>query len=114
MRGSMMLRLMQLRFAAVVLFAATLVSLSAASAWAFTQEYVLPGWDGKSMLVAPDKQGTDSSQGARPFGLSGPVVQFGVQQGPLTPFGRFQGSGFNASPSNSAPDYYSRPLGNGN
>jgi len=49
-------------------------------------------------------------RGAQPFGTNGPVVQFGAQQGPLTPFGRFQGNGYNAPP----PDPYSRPPGNGN
>jgi hypothetical protein len=42
-----MLRLMQLRFAATALFAAAAVSLTAASAFAFTQETVRPDANGK-------------------------------------------------------------------
>ncbi len=109
-----MLRLTQLRFAAVALIAATAVSLTAASAWAFSQENLGAGGAGNSTFADPDDQFTNSAQGAHPFGPSGPVVQFGVQQGPLTPFGRFQGDGYNASPQDSLPDRYSRPLGNGN
>jgi hypothetical protein len=107
--GIVMLRLMQLRFVAVALLAAAVVSLTAASAWAFTQETVQPGGDGHSTFTDPDSQFTNSGQGAQPFGPNGPVVQFGVHQGPLTPFTGFQGNDNNASP----PDPYFRPL-NGN
>ena len=103
-----MLRLMQI--AAIALFAVAVVSSTAASAWAFSQETLRPGGDGSSTFTDPDNQVTNSRQGAQPFGPNGPVVQFGVQQGPLTSFGRFQGNGDNAPP----PDPYSHPLGNGN
>jgi hypothetical protein len=106
----MMLRLMQLRFSATVLLVVAVVSLTAASAWAFTQEFVQPGGNGNSTFTDPDDQLTNPSQGARPFGPSGPVVQFGIQQGPVTSFDHFQGNGFNASPSDSLPDPYFRPL----
>ena len=105
----MMLRLMQLRFAAVALIAATAVSLTAASAWAFSQQNLQPGGAGNSTFADPDDQFTNSGQGVHPLGPNGPVVQFGVQQGPLTPFGRFQGNGYDSSP----PDPYFHPLGNG-
>jgi hypothetical protein len=106
--GITMFRL-QLRFAAVALFAAAVVASTAHSAWAFSQETLRPSAGSSSTFADPDDQVTNSRQGAQPFGPSGPVVQFGVQQGPLTPFGRFQGND-NASP----PDPYYRPLGNGN
>ena len=110
----MMLRLMQLRFAVVALIAATVVSLTAASAWAFSQENFQPSGAGNSTFADPDDQFTNSGQGAHPFGPNGPVVQFGVQQGPLTSFGHFPGNGFSAPPADPLPDPYSRPLGNGN
>jgi hypothetical protein len=92
---------------AVGLFTVGLFLLTAASAWAFSRENVLPD-GGNYSFSDPDKQPTTSdnqtsSQGARPFGSSGPVVQFGVQQG----------SGFGQSNRYSTPDPYFRPL-NGN
>jgi hypothetical protein len=105
-----MLRLMQLRFAAVALFAATVVSLSASYASAFTQETVRPDANGNYNFTEPNNQTTNSNQGARPFGSNGPTVQFGIQQGPITPFGRAQGDGYNGS----TPDPYFRPFGNRN
>ena len=93
------------------LFAAGIFSLTATSAWAFSQQIVSPD-GGNYSFGDPDKQPTtsdnkSSSQGTRPFGSSGPTVQFGVQQGPFTPLSR--GNGYN-----STPDPYFRPLTNGN
>ncbi len=105
-----MLRLMQLRLAAAALFAAAAVSLTAASAFAFTQQMVQPGDNGNYTFTEPNNQTTNSSQGARPFGSNGPTVQFGIQQGPVSPFGRSQGDGYNGSP----PDPYYRPFGTRN
>jgi hypothetical protein len=93
-----MLRLMQFRFAAVALFAAAAISLSAPSASAFTQENVRPDANGNYTFTEPNNQTTNSSQGARPFGSNGPTVQFGIQQGPVSPFGRSQGNDYNGSP----------------
>jgi len=108
----MMLRLMQLRLA-VGLFAAGILSLTVASAWAFSQQTVSPADGGNYNFGDPDKQLTDpdnnnSGQGTRPFGSNGPVVQFGVQQGAVTTFGRT--NGYNTS----TPDPYYRSLTNGN
>ena len=105
-----MLRLMQLRFAAAALFAAAAVSLSAPYALAFTQETVRPDANGNYTFTEPNNQTTNSNQGARPFGSNGPTVQFGIQQGPVTPFGRSQGDGYNGPP----PDPYYRPFGTRN
>jgi hypothetical protein len=109
--GVLMLRLSQIRFATFVLFGVAVLSLSAASARAFSQQSLGTGQNGNSGFADPDDQVRNFGRGAQPFGQNGPSVQFGVHQGPLTPFGHFQGSGFNNGP---MPDPYSRPLGNGN
>ena len=90
------------------LFAAGVLLLTAASAWAFSQQSVGPGGDGNSTFTDPDEQLTgseqltDSVKSVRPFDSNGPAMQFGVQQqGTLIPF-------------TSAPDPYYRPLRNGN
>jgi hypothetical protein len=79
------------------LFAASMLSLSAGCAWAFSRETVSPD-GGNYSFGDPDKQITssdssDSGKGTRPFGSSGPTVQFGVQQGSVTTFG--QGNRYN-------------------
>jgi hypothetical protein len=94
------------------LFAAGILLSTVASAWAFSQQIVSPD-GGNYSFGDPDKQSTtsnnnSSNQGARPFGSNGLSVQFGVQQGPLTTFGR--GNGYN----NSAPDPYYQTLRPGN
>ncbi len=102
-----MLRLMRPRFVAIALLTAGALSLTATSASAFSRENVSPGGNGNSTFADPDDQTTNSTQGAHPFGLNGPTVQFGAQQGPsTTTFGHFQGDGNNASP----PDPYFRSL----
>jgi hypothetical protein len=103
----MMLRLMQLHLAAVALAIAAVAA--AAPARAFTQENLSAGQGGQN-FADPDDQVKNFGQGAMPFGNHGPVVQFGVQQGPgvYTPFNHFQGNS-EAPP----PLPYSRPLGNG-
>jgi hypothetical protein len=110
----MMLRLTQLHVAAVALAIAA-VSMSAPVALAFTQENLSTSGNG-SQFADPDDQVKNFGQGhgVAPFGQNGPVVQFGVQQGPgagslYSPFNRFQG-GMNDGP---PPDPYARPLGNG-
>ena len=93
------------------LFAAGILSLTVTSAWAFSQQIVLPD-GGNYSFGDPDKQPTtsdnkNSSQGTRPFGSSGPTVQFGVQQGPMSTFGQ-------SNRYNTTPDPYFRSLQNGN
>jgi hypothetical protein len=105
-----MFRSTQIRLAVIGLFAVAVVSLTAASVWAFSQQNLGSGGGGNSTFADPDEQVNNFGQAARPFGSNGPVVQFGARQGQLTPFGRFQSNGFNSPP----PDPYSRPLGNGN
>ena len=96
----------------LALVAAGVLLLTAPSAWAFSQQIMSPD-GGNYSFSDQDKQPTtsnnnSSSLGARPFGSNGPTVQFGVQQGPLTTFGR--GNGYN----NSTPDPYYQTLRPGN
>jgi hypothetical protein len=100
----MTIQFMGPRLAVGLFTAAGLFLLTAASAWAFSRENVLPD-GGNYSFSDPDKQPTtsdnhSSSQGARPFGSSGPVVQFGVQQGPT----------FGQSNRYNTPDPYYRSL----
>jgi hypothetical protein len=105
--GKPMLRLMRLRLARGLL-AASIVSLSVASAWAFTRENLSSGGDSNYSFDDPDKKDNRSSGPTiQPLGSNGPVVQFGVQQGSSSSFGR--GSNYNTSP----PDPYFRSLLNG-
>jgi hypothetical protein len=107
----MMLRSMHARFAAIALIAAAAVSFSAVSASAFSQQDLQSGGTtGSAAIADPDDQFTNSAHGAQPFGANGPTFQFGVHQGPLSPFGGFQDNDRDGSP----PDPYYRPLGNGN
>lgn len=100
----MTLRLTQLHFAAVAMAIAA-VSLSGASARAFTMENLgTTNADGSSRYADPDDQVKNFGQGAQPFGQNGPLVQFGA--GPYT---RYPGS-LNSSP---PPQPYAQPLGNG-
>jgi hypothetical protein len=108
--GNTMFRSTQIRFAVIALFAVAVVSLTTASARAFSQENLSTGGNA-TRFADPDERVKNFGQGSQPFGPNGPMVQFGAQQGQLTPFGRFQGNGFNSPP---PPDPYSRPLGNGN
>ena len=103
--GKTMFRSTQLRFATIALFAVAAVSLTAASARAFSQENGGAGGGSNSTFADPDEQVNifGFGQGAQPSGLNGPV-QFGAQQSQLTPFRHFQSNGFS-----SPPDPLSRP-----
>jgi hypothetical protein len=100
-----MFRSTELRFAAIALFAVAAVSLTAASARAFNQESSGASGGENSTFVDPDEQVNIFGYGgsAQPSGLNG-QVQFGSQQGPLTPFKHFQSNGLG-----SPPDPLSRP-----
>ena len=83
-----------LHCAAVALFA-TAVSY-AVSAWAltsaraFTMENLSTGRN-TTRFAEPDGPANNFGRGAQPFGPAGPMVQFGAQQGQLTPFSRSPG-----------------------
>jgi len=68
---------------AVGLFAAGILSLTISSAWAFSQETVVPGGGGNFNFGDPDAHLTNpdnqsSGQSVQPFGSNGPTMQFGV------------------------------------
>ena len=100
-----MSRSTHLRFAAIVLFAVAAVSLSGASAWAFSQQNGGTAEGGNSALADPDEQvnifGFD--QGEQPSGLSG-SVQLAPQTNQSAPFKHFQSNGLT-----SPPDPLTRP-----
>jgi hypothetical protein len=79
--------------------------LPANHACAFSQENLRGGAD-NSAFTDPDNQVRNFGSGAQPFGPSGPVVQFGAQRGPLTPFGRFQDNNYN----NPSPEPYGETM----
>ena len=103
--GETMFRSWQLRFATIALFALAAVSLTAASAGAFTQENGGTGGDSNSTFADPDEQVNifGHSAGAQPFGSSG-SVQFDAQQGRLNAFKHFESNGLT-----SPPDPLTRP-----
>ena len=103
-----MFQLTQLRFTACALFAVAVVLLTAASVQAFTLEDLRAGGGSNSNFADSDNQIRNFDRGAQPFGPNGPVVQFGVQQGPSTSFSRFRGNDFNTP----AEDPYSLMLRN--
>ena len=103
--GKTMFRSRQLRFATIALFAVAAVSLTAASAGAFSQENGGAGGDSNSTFADPDAQVNifGHGAGAQPFGSSG-SVQFDAQQGRLNAFKHFQSTGLT-----SPPDPLTRP-----
>jgi hypothetical protein len=87
----MTLRLTQLRFAAAAFFAVTsaiaVVSLTGASARAFTMETLSTGGN-STRFADPDERVKNFGQGSQPFGQNGPSVQFGGgQSSPYRSFG---------------------------
>jgi hypothetical protein len=106
--GGMMFRSPQLRFAVIALFAVAAISLTTASARAFSQENGGSGGSENSTFVDPDEQVNifGYGAGAQPFGSNG-SVQFDAQQaqqGRLNAFKDFQSNGLT-----SPPDPLSRP-----
>src|ERR1700736_5330535 len=89
----------------LVCIAMAAVSLTAASARAFSQENGGAGGGSNSTFADPDEQVNifGFGQGPQPSGLNGPV-QFGARQGQLPPFRHFQSNGLS-----SPPDPLSRP-----
>jgi hypothetical protein len=100
-----MLRSMQLRFAAIALSAVAAVSLTTATARAFSQDNGGAGGDGNSTFADPDEQVNifGYGAGAQPYGSNG-SVQLGTQQDRLNAFKHFHSDGLT-----SPPDSLSRP-----
>ena len=106
--GVMMFQLTHLRFTACALFVVAAVLSTGASVKAFTLEDLHADGGNNSNFADSDSQIRNFDRGAQPFGPNGPVVQFGVQQGPSTSFSRFRSDGFNTP----VPDPYSLMLRN--
>jgi hypothetical protein len=90
----MTLRLTQFRFAALALCAAALAlaasSVAVSPARAFTMENLSVNGGNTTRFADPnDRVKNFESQGSRPFGQNGPVVQFGAGQPYSRPFGRY-------------------------
>ena len=107
-KGMIMFQSAEFRLATLALSAGLAAWLASSPACAFSQENLRGGAD-NSAFTDPHNQVKNFGSGAHLFGSNGPVVQFGAQRGPLTPFGRFQGNNYNNPP----PEPYARPLGNG-
>jgi hypothetical protein len=103
--GNTMSRSMKVRFAVIALFSVAAVSLTAASAGAFSQENSGAGEGGNSTFADPDEQVNifGYGAGAQQFEPSG-AGQIGTHPGQLTPLKRFQSNGLG-----SPPDPLSRP-----
>ena len=107
-----MVRFVRLRFAAELMIAAAIIASTTASGWAFSQQTLGPGENGNYNFnySDPDHQAT-TSQSTRPSDSNAQGFHFSIEQGSGFQSGNhFFGNGSNAT----APDYYSRPLGNGN
>ena len=81
----MTLRLTQLRFATLAVFAVAMAlvasSIAASSARAFTMENMSTNGGNTTRFADPnDRVKNFESQGSRPFGQNGPVVNFGSGQ----------------------------------
>ena len=94
-----MFRSTKVRLAVIGLFAAAAVSLTAAAAGAFSPGNSSVGEGGNSTFADPDEQVNifGFGQGTQPSGLNG-SVQFGAQQGQVTPFKRWQSNGLGSPP----------------
>ena len=100
----------QLRFAAVPLIAGAIIALTTASVWAFSQQTLGAGGNYNFNYGDPDdKAKLGESKDKSDSNSSG--FHFSIERGQAEPFG-FHSFGGSSNPT--PPDYYSRPLGNGN
>lgn len=111
-----MVRFVLIRVAAVPMIAAAMIAATTASGWAFSQQILGSGANGNYNFnySDPDHPAT-TSQSTPPSDSNGPKFHFSIEQGQTGSFSGFQsGNHFFGNSDNAAPDYYSRPLGNGN
>lgn len=100
----------QLRFAAVPLIAGAIIVLTTASVWAFSQQTLGPNGNYNFNYGDPDdKAKLGESTNKSDSNSSG--FHFYIERGQPGPFGFHS---FGGSSNETPPDYYSRPLGNGN
>jgi hypothetical protein len=100
----------QLRFAAVPLFAGAIIALTTTSVWAFSQQTLGPNGNYNFNYGDPDDKAKldESKNKSDP---NSPGFHFSVESGQSGPSG-FRSFGGSSNPT--PPDYYARPLGNGN
>jgi hypothetical protein len=100
----------QFRLVAAPLIAGGIIALTATSGWAFSQQTVQPNGNYNFNYGDPDDKAKLNESTTKPDPNS-PGFHFSIQSGQTSPYGfhSFGGSG-NDTP----PDYYARPLGNGN
>jgi len=100
----------QLRFATVPLIAGAIIVLTTASVWAFSQQTLGPNGNYNFNYGDPDDKARLGGSTNKSDSIS-PRFHFSIERDQTGPFGFHSfGGGSNAT----APDYYSRPLGNGN
>jgi hypothetical protein len=100
----------QLRFAAVPLFTGAIIALTTTSVWAFSQQTLTPNGNYNFNYGPPDdKAKLDDSKTKSDPNSQG--FHFSIESGQSGPFGS---QSFGGSSNPTPPDYYARPLGNGN
>ena len=97
--------LRRLRLVAVLLIAGTIIALTTASGWAFTQQTLTPNGNYDFNYGPLDK----SDKSPNKSDPNSPGLHFSIERGQTGPFG-FRSFG---GDSNATPPDYSRPLGNG-
>jgi hypothetical protein len=114
--GIIMARSVPVRFAAVAMIAAAIIASTTASGWAFTQQMLSTGENGNYNFNYSDPAHSSAgSQSMSPSDPNSPGFHFNIEQSQTGPFSGFQsGNHFGNGSNATAPDYYSRPLGNGN
>jgi hypothetical protein len=100
----------QLRFAAVPLIAGAIIVLTTASVWAFSQQTLSPSGNYNFNYSGPDDKAKLGESTNKPDSNS-PGFHFSIERGQTGPFGFHS---FGDSNNATFPDYYPRPLGNGN
>jgi ABC-type transporter Mla subunit MlaD len=82
------------------------ISLAGSPAQAFTFETIGGDASGGSRYSDQGSSTNTLAPGTHLFGLGGPTVQFGAQQGAQSPFMRTPGAAFGSAPSQPPPDPY--------
>jgi hypothetical protein len=105
--------LRQLRFAAVPLLAGAIIALTTASVWAFSQQNLGPNGStsGNYNFNYTDPEKSTSGDSNKKFDPNSSGFHFSIERGQV---GSFGSRGFGGSNNNAPPDFYARPLGNGN
>jgi len=98
-----------LRLAAVPFIAGTIITLTSASVWAFSQQTLTPNGN-YDFNYGPSDDKYKSGESTNKSDPNSPGLHFSIERGQTGPFG-FRSFGRD---DNSGPPDFSRPLGNGN